>query len=68
MVGIIKTQLLIKDVFAIAIAVIKQVKAAKELAAEFKDIDAVEAVSMIVEVVTNELPALIAELKKDQPV
>jgi hypothetical protein len=64
MVGIENLKSLVKNVFEIAKIVIRTVKVVPALKEELADIDVSEASALLVQVVIEEVPAIITELKK----
>ncbi len=64
MVGIENLKSLVKNVFEISKIVIRTVKVAPAIKAEIADIDVAEASALLVQVVVEEVPAVITELKK----
>lgn len=64
MVGIEQCKELVRNVFGVAKIVIKTIKAAPAIQAEVKDLDLSESTSLIVQVVVEEIPAVLEEIRK----
>lgn len=64
MAGIVALKALVKNVFEVSKIVIRTVKALPAIQEEAKDIDVAEGSQLLVQVVVEEIPLVLEELKK----